>query len=140
MKTREEINKYIMTCDHCYYAVVNNDNNLEVNKARCISIIQNQILIRSNSVMNILYGIDNKIAITLWKGIKGYQLKGYRVTKKSYKITSDIYENELENDRVAVCEIEEIYCVSPGELAGVEMYNSRESSSGYSATDMGENV
>jgi phage major head subunit gpT-like protein len=121
MKTREEIYRYIMTCDHCYYAVVNSDNKPEVNKARCINVIRNQVVIKSSSVMNIPCGIDNKMAITLWKGMKGYQLKGYRVAKKSYEMTLDVCKSKLENDNVAVCEIEEVYCVSPGELAGVAM-------------------
>lgn len=130
MKDKNEIISYINSCDRCFCTVVVENNKPEIQQIKFKNAYENNIILGiNNTAMSLLdSAVNRNISITIWRGIKGYQLKGYRMIEeeetKYLNEINDFKHNlqergvELSTISVVLCEIKEIYIVTPGKLAG----------------------
>lgn len=129
IKSKEEIVNYINLCKKCFVAFQGDKKYpyiISINyKLLCNDIFI--IGIEGKKEKAISKGSLNKIAVTIWNNIKGYQLKGTKRLDlreknknvfKNYKVSLKEEGIDIDSIKFIIYRVEEIFNVTPGESAG----------------------
>lgn len=129
MRSKIEIADYINSCNKCFAAFLGDENYLQVFNIKFFNVEKDTLIIglKDKDLKEFDKLSNHKIAITMWDKIKGYQIKGVKITEQlnGYEVTLDSYKNYLKNRGVNCKEItfinyhiKAIYNVTPGKYAG----------------------
>jgi hypothetical protein len=133
IKTKNDLIQYTNQCQNCYCAILDHNNLPKIQFVR-YKIFFERILIMgiNNSEMTFFDCAANKnIAVVLWERIEGYQLKGYQIPQDKeaeYRSEINIFKDYLQEISIdlatislVVCYITDIYNVTPGLSAGMNI-------------------
>lgn len=129
MRSKKEIANYINTCNKCFASFLGDENYPEVFSIKFFYVEKDVLIIglkhRTLKEYNLVS--NQKITITMWDKMNGYQIKGIKTIEQlnQYEDALNSYTNYLENKGVNCKEItfinyniKEIYHVTPGKYAG----------------------
>ncbi len=129
-ENRNDIIEYLNKCQNCYSAVLNSKYKSEIQFIKFKRVFENIIIIGvNNNELKYFDCVANlNVSIVIWNKIKGYQLKGYRISKEDeheYHNEIEKFKNNLKNSSIELseislilCYINDIYNVTPGKFAG----------------------
>lgn len=129
MGSKIEIANYINSCNKCFAAFLGDENSPQVFSIKFFNVEKDTLIIglKDKDLKEFRRLLNQKIAVTMWDKIKGYQIKGVKITQqlKEYEDILNRYKNYLENKGVNYKEItfinyhiKEIFHVTPGKYAG----------------------
>ncbi|GMQ57435.1 hypothetical protein AN1V17_18300 [Vallitalea sediminicola] len=129
MKEKEEIIEYINSCDKCFASFKSNMKYPEIIFVKWIKIYNNIVAlgVSKKDIKSFDNASNSNISVTIWNILKGYQLKGERILedkeKNTYEVVKFRKDLKIDDDKnteieLVLCDIKEIYHVTPGKFAG----------------------